>query len=165
MSSFKTGEDYYHKIYLKFNALVAISLVPFGYMVLEMHNGTELDKTGNFYLNWIVAILLIFAGSLILVNGKKRFSNELQVAIDQNSLRQKLTVYLSAANRKFFNFTLAALIFDAGLFLTGSPLLIVAFVIAMILLSLGRPTLKLIVDELRLNKEDQQILRDKKEIY
>lgn len=164
MSTFKTGEDFYHKIYLRFNGLVALVLIPFGYMILEMQSGTELDQVNNLYVNWLLVILLSIAGGLILHKSKKRFINDLEIATKQETLRQKLELYLSIANRKFLNFALASLIFDAGLYLTGSPIMIVAFVVAMILISLGRPTLDLIVRELRLNKIEQQVLRDKKVI-
>ena len=164
MSKYKTGEDYYHKIYLMFNGFVAISLVPFGYLILEKTQGQNQNFLANEFVSWVVISLLLICAGLLLQTSTKKFRSDLAFAIMKDDLRLKLDEYYLAARRKVIFFTLAALIFDAGLFLTSSSLFIVGFVVSMVLLSLGRPTLKLIIDELKLNDEEQIILREKKDI-
>ena len=164
MSDFKTGEDFYHKIYLRFNGYVAIVLIPFGYLVLQIQAGADLNQIGNDYIRWGTIVLMLAVGGFLIQNARKNFAKGLKDSIDQESLRQKLSHYFQAANTKFISFTLAALIFNVGLFLTGGVLFIVAFVVVMIFISLGRPTLNLIIEELQLNQEEQQILKDKDDI-
>jgi len=164
MPKYKTGEDYYHKIYLLFNGLVAVSLVPFGYLVLEKTQGQSQNMITNDYASWLVTSLLLIIGGILLHTSSKKFREELKLAILKDNLRFKLDAYYLVSRQKILFFTLAALIFDTGLFLTSNTLFIVGFVVSMVLLSLGRPTLKLIIDELRLNNEEQMILSEKKEI-
>lgn len=161
MLNYKNGEDYYHKIYLMFNGFVALSLVPFGYLILEKTQRQIRPVLGNEYVAWVVTALLLISGSLLLYTATKRFSLDLSTATLNPSLRLKLNAYFFASRRKIGAFTLGALIFDAGLFLTGNSLFIVGFVVSMVLLSLGRPTLKLIIDELQLNESATKILREK----
>jgi len=164
MSKYKTGEDYYHKIYLMFNGLVAISLVPFGYLILEKTQGRDHSILSNGYVAWVITSLLLICGILLLYSSSRKFPSDLSFAIQKDTLRLKLDAYFVASRRKIGAFNLAALIFDAGLFLTTNSLFIVGFVVSMVLLSLGRPTLKLIIDELKLNEVEQTILREKKKI-
>ncbi len=161
--AFKNGEEYYNRIYLLFNLFIAGSLLPFGYLLLlKQSDQLVMLVSDQWYLPLVISLLL--ATAAIIFQAHKSFKAFLKTERKPDILRIKLSSYQSASVRKYLAFFLASLICVCGLYLTASSLFIVGYIVSMILLSIKRPTLNTIIEDLELNKEEQNILIEKKDI-
>ena len=163
LDNYKNAEDYHNRIYLLFNGFIAVSLLPFGYLLLQQ---TALPAaptlTGAAY--WLVLAALMPAGALLIYAGRRQFNHRLRQCSKLPQLRDKLNHYMRISIRKYAYALLSGLVYVVGLFITQSPLFILAYVIALILWSIKRPTLEVIAKDLKLSKQDRQIIIQKKEI-
>jgi hypothetical protein len=164
MHQFKNGEEYYNRIYLIFNALIAISLLPFSIILLEIQ-----DKGLEFAMikgNWAYTIM---ATSVLIISffTFKSFEQlkDLQgPLIAESSLREKLNIYHSFYLRHYIILNSFCVIVTAVLYLTKSNIMVVFYVFLLVLLSIHRPTLKRIVEQLKLSVEEQDTLYKKQDI-
>lgn len=162
-SHFKNGEEYYNKIYLLFNFFIAISLVPFGYLLLLKQSGQLIALVnGTWFYSILVSLLL--AGAAIIFQAIKFFSLYLKSDKNEIELRGKLDDYQSKSVKKYTAFFIASMIYVCGFYLTASAFFIVGYIVSTILLSIKRPTLNTIIEELNLSEEEQNILIEKKDI-
>ncbi|WP_422360932.1 hypothetical protein [Reichenbachiella sp.] len=162
-NQYKNGEEYYNKIYLLFNFFIAVSLVPFGYLLLLKQSG---QLVAQLYGEWYypVMISLLLAGAAVIFQAKKAFKIYLSTEQKGSTLRDKLDRYKSNSVKKYISFLLAGLICVCGFYLTASPLFIVGYIVSIILLSIKRPTLNTIIEDLKLSEEEQKILIEKEDI-
>ena len=75
-----------------------------------------------------------------------------------------LNQYYAISTQKFRGIMIVCGLCVVGYWTTVNGLFIVAYVVSMILLSLKRPTLNLLIEELKLNEEDRQTLIDNSDI-
>jgi hypothetical protein len=101
----------------------------------------------------MIAITTFFAIKLY----RKHLLNASEMAL----LRDKMVLYFNAALWKFATLEVALVLAIMGLYFTNHWVFIVLFVGLLVLLSIGRPTIRNIVVELRLDKDDEKILIDK----
>lgn len=164
MPKFKNGEDFYNRIYLIFNGLIAISLLPFSLVFLDIQkNGPENAIIKGIEANGLVFIVIIVISFFAYRSFQdlKVFKKNLNVT---NELRHKLIQYYSTFLKHYMVLSLFGLIIALALYLTRMNLLIISYIIILVLLSINRPTLKSIVALLRLSKEEQDILYKKLDI-
>ncbi|UXX80441.1 hypothetical protein N7E81_04920 [Reichenbachiella carrageenanivorans] len=160
---FNNGEDYYNKIYLHFNFLIAISLLPFGYLLLQQQAGLMMVLVPDqWYIMVVVSLMLAAAG--LIFQSHKVFISFLKTDMTADSLREKLVSYKTASQKKNLSFLLASLICVCGFYLTTSGIFVVGYIVSIILLSIKRPTLNTIIEDLKLSEDEQNILIEKKDI-
>lgn len=160
---FKNGEDYYNKIYLHFNFLIAVSLLPFGYLLLQQQAGLLVVLVPEQWYAMVVISLLLAAAGLIF-QSHQVFVSFLKVDRASDGLRVKLVSYKMASEKKNLSFLLASLICVCGFYLTASSIFVVGYIVSIILLSIKRPTLNTIIEDLKLSEDEQNILIEKKNI-
>lgn len=158
---FKNGEEYYNRVYLLFNFFIAISLLPFGYLLLLRQTGQLVSDIKQPWV-WIFALLLSIVA--IIFHANRTFKFFLNSVDNKDLLREKLISYKKASLKKYFSFLLASLICVSGLYLTNSTLFVIGYIVTTILLSIKRPTLNTIIEDLELNEQEQQILIKKEPI-
>lgn len=161
--TYQNGEQYFHKLYTKFNAFIAITLLPMAWLLLEKQIG-RLQPTLDGLMLWSLIIALIFSESAIIFHAIKSFKKELKRTSPSATLREKLDVYYQVSTKKYVFFLLAGMICVVGMWITVNTIFIVGYIVSLIFLSLGRPTLSAFFDDLSLSEEEQNILLDKKEI-
>lgn len=159
--SYQNGEQYYNRLHLYFNALIAITLFPFAMVYLELDRGTAeariLGETISTVLSYIVPIV---AGAL-MVNAFKTFRKSLASVPELLTLRSKLDLYYQSALKKYLVLCAAALITILCFYGTQASIFIVVYVFVLIAFSLGRPTIKIICEDCNLGKEEIKTLQDK----
>lgn len=160
---YKNGEEYYNKIYLLFNFFIAISLVPFGYLLLQKQVG-ELESLVIDEWYYVILVTLLLASAAIIFQSHQKFRAYLKKEQSSNSLRDKLNVFKTESVKKFVGFLLASMICVCGFYLTASAFFIVGYIVSTILLSIKRPTLNTIIEDLKLSEEEQNVLIEKKDI-
>lgn len=161
---YKNGEAYYHRIYTLFNLSVAITLLPFGYLVLEKQSGQLPSMPIEYWGLWAISLPIIGLLSWLMWLTRKNFKKDALLAKELEGLRNKLDRFYDLLMRQFGIYMGISAICTAMLYLTGSGLFIMAYVASMIFLSLTRPTLNLIIDQLGLNAEEEKIIMEKREI-
>lgn len=160
---YKNGEEFYNKFYLHFNLFIAVSLVPFGYLLLLRQTGKLIALiTEELYLPTVLSLLL--ASAAIIFQADKNFKFFLNTEKADLSLRDKLNNYKAQSVKKYMAFMLASMICVCGLYLTASAFFIVGYIVSIILLSIKRPTLNTIIEDLKLSDEEQNILIEKRDI-
>lgn len=164
MLKFKNGEDFYNRIYLIFNALIATSLLPFSLVFLDIHKngiaGSILNEMITYFLTFI-SIVLISYFTYKSFRKIKHFRENIDTS---KKFREKLEQYYKVFLKHYVTLNLFAGIITVIFYLTRTNLLIICYVILLVLLSLNRPTLKSIISELKLSKEEEKILYEKQNI-
>jgi hypothetical protein len=158
---FTTSEQYYNKLQLAFNGLVAVMLVPFALLYLDIHSNGAEEYPVDEKTAYALKILLPLMSAITAVYAMKLFTKHLATAGEIIKLRDKLVLYFNAAVWKYL--TLSASLFFAilGLWATRSSVFVVVFVIILVLLSLSRPTIRTLIVDLKLDKEEAKLLWEK----
>ena len=164
MRQFKNGEEYYNRIYLIFNALIAISLLPFSFILLEIQDkGLEFAIIkGN--LAYSIMAISVLAISFFTFKSFEQLKTLQGSLITESTLRKKLNIYYSCYLRHYLILNSFCVTVTVVLYLTKSNIMVVFYVFLLVLLSIHRPTLKRIIEQLKLSAEDQDILYQKQDI-
>lgn len=161
MAKYQTGEEYFNKLYLVFNALIALSLVPFVLIFLDIQKyGTDekiINGQSSDFLIAGLSIAYVFVFYVSLTSFRKGVSE----INKNNSIRKKLNEYYSLSLRKYFHLTICCFLMVLGLFLTKHFLFTIGYVLALVVLSFGRPVLKTIIEIIASNEVESDILNNK----
>lgn len=164
MPKYKNGEEYYNKIYLVFNALIAGTLVPFVVLFLDIErNGSDdaiFSKISAYFLSLMLSLIYVF----LFYTSINSYKKELSHIKKESSLREKLNSYYSISLKKYFRLTICCGVMVVGLLLTKYFFFIIGYILALGVLSIGRPVLNSIISEIPLNESEIGILNNKDEI-
>ncbi len=160
-SSYQNGEQFYNRLHLIFNALIAVSLFPFAIVYLELDRGTAQEPAILGLMSDIMSYLVPVLVGSIIVFSFKAYRNNIMKVNDLPDLRDKLDLYYKLSLRKYISLGAASLLTILMFYLTHSQIFIVTYVFALIAYSLGRPTLKIIGEDCRLSKNEKKILEEK----
>ena len=161
MPEYQTGEEYFNKIYLVFNALIALSLVPFVLIFLDIqkYGSDETILTGHATNGLIIGLAIVYC-FLFFVSLKKFKKGVSEIRMD-DALRQKLNEYYSVSLKKYFRLTICCFLMVVGLFLTKHFLFTIGYVLALVVLSFGRPVLKTIAEVVSIDDTESGIMNNK----
>jgi hypothetical protein len=158
---FDSGEQFYKKLHLIFNLTAAVPLLPFTFLYLERGSNSEAFGLASEALSQILIFALPIMIAITTYFAIKLYRRHSLNASEMVMLRDKMVLYFNAAIWKFATLEIALLIAVLGLYFTNHWVFTVLFVGLLILLSLGRPTIRKIVVDLRLNRDDEKTLIDK----
>jgi len=160
MSIFKTWKDYHHRLNLIFHAIVAVTMLPFVWLFLEIDTDR---RTGMLIDPVLIGLFIAVCASLATTSFiyKKR---QLTEAVHQPSLRQKLVAYQRILVVYYMLLEGAAIFATLAFYLTANYLFVVVYIFILFVFSLGRPHLERTCRELYLSKSEREILVDRKEI-
>ena len=160
MKTFKTWTDYHHKLNLIFHAIVAITMLPFVWLFLEI------DGKGRGGVITDVAIVLLFTLVSLSLTGTAYIykKKQLEEVANKSGLRIKLDAYLRVLIANYALLEGGALFATLAFYLTASYVFVVVYLFILFVFSLSRPNLDRTCRELFLNKEERDLLSDLKEI-
>ncbi|WP_109831980.1 hypothetical protein [Reichenbachiella versicolor] len=161
---YRNGEEYYNRIYLFFNATVAVTILPLAILLLKKQSNQLIPILPEVWMQWSLAIILNLTIAATLYWSIGQYKTGLSQVKKKTTLRSILDTYYKVSSKKFLSLMLVCGICVAGYYTTVNGLFIVAYVITMIFLSLKRPTLNLLIEELELSEDHKKILVDKLEI-
>jgi hypothetical protein len=124
------------------------------------YNPDYLNEGITFYLRFIMlaAILVFIVSGLI-------FSKRIRSNLDQNmSIRDKLDVYYKAAMNRAYFFLGATVLALIGLTLTAEQFYVIYYTICLVAFSITYPTIFRINRELKLNREEREVIISRKKI-
>ena len=159
--SYQNGEQYYNRVHLYFNGLIAVTLFPFAVVYLELDRGVAearlLGETISTVLSFIVPII----AGVSMVFAFRAYRRSIKKAPELSSLRAKLDLYYEAALKKYLVLEGVSVITILCFYTTQASIFIVVYVFVIIAFSLGRPTIKIIGEDCKLGKEEMKILHEK----
>lgn len=159
---FSTVREYLQKLHNILYVIVLAPLLCFGYVYLEAGHGTgpmPAPEAGDI-LSYIV---FVFQAALVIAS-LGTFSKNLRAARKIDALRERLNAYARATIIRFsFVFTIGFL-GVAGLLFTGNPIHVGLFVLLMILLSFWWPSPDKLSRDLRLGREERELVMRRGEI-
>ena len=160
MSTFKTWTDYHHKLNLIFHAIVAITMLPFVWLFLEI------DSKGRDGVITDVSVVVLFALVCLSLTGTAYIykKKQLEEVGKKSGLRIKLDSYLRVLIANYALLEGGALFATLAFYLTASYVFVVVYLFILFVFSLSRPNLDRTCRELFLNKEERDLLGDLKEI-
>lgn len=161
--SYRSADVYFYRFSLIFYLLLALPMVPFIIVYLRMQKGEVTPILGE-ELNTVVTIILAVMAFGNVVLGMKLYRREMLHLNKEGTLREKLDLFFHASIVQFSCLEAAAIIAVAGLFLTRTVFFVLLFLGMVIILAQVRPDLRRMSRELRLSKEEEEVVYQKKEI-
>jgi hypothetical protein len=160
MSTYKNWTEYHHKINLIFHGIVAITMLPFIWLLMESQT-SQLAVVSN------DPVIIIFFGLTCIVLSAVAYmykKRNLPGAVNQEQLRSKLDSYTTTLIIHFAFLEGAALLSTLALYLTSHTLFIVLYILILFVFSLSRPNMDRTFRELQLNRQEREIISERKEI-
>ncbi len=161
---FRDGKEFYAKLYFLFNAYIAVSLLPFGLLFLEVDVKGDRSPILTGMLGVVtMGILFIGSGTLFYL-GIDKFRKHLKSTTSTDTLRQKLLTLYDANIKKFQLFTASAALSLLGLYLHKNSLFVITYMLVLANLSIFRPSIRKMIKDLRLSESESQILTENQAI-
>lgn len=161
---FSNSQEFLNKLQLYINAFIAIPMLGFIILFLRIENRSYypdfLGEEITFYLRFIIfaAIMILIVFGLILSKRKRE-------SLDANmSIRDKLNIYYSASISRAYSLLGATLLALIGLTLTAEQFYVIYYTICLVAFSMTYPTIYRINRELKLNREEREVIISRKKI-
>jgi len=161
---FSNSQEFLNKLQLFINVFIAAPMLGFIVLFLRIENKTYnpdfLEETLTFYLRLIVFIIvsgLIILGLVIFQRIRKKSDTSM-------TIREKLDIYYVASITRSYYFLVATLVALAGLTLTAEQFYVIYYTICLVAFSMTYPTIYRINRELRLNREEREVIISRKDI-
>lgn len=153
---FSSVREYIQKLHNILYAMVLAPLLCFGYVYLEAGYGTgpmPAPEPGDI-LSYLV---FVFQAGLVIAS-LSLFSKNLRTARKMGRLRERLNAYARATIIRFAFVSAIGFLGVAGLLFTGNPIHVGLFVLLMILLSFWWPSPDKVSRDLRLGREERELV-------
>jgi phosphatidylglycerophosphate synthase len=161
-SKLKSWPDFHHRINLVYHAVIAVSLVPFALVFLDIDSGDDATSQLDPSYEWII-ILILLAAVFTTCFRVWRKAKERINSIDSNlGIKQKLIAYFNFQIQRYFQLEIAALVSLVGLWLSANYIFVVAYILVLVQFSLLRPSQDKVIRDLRFNKEERERLKGEK---
>jgi len=161
---FSNSQEFLNKLQLYINAFIAIPMLGFIILFLRIENRSYypdfLGEEITFYLRFIIfaAIMILIVFGLVLSKRKRE-------SLDANmSIRDKLNIYYSASISRAYSLLGATLLALIGLTLTAEQFYVIYYTICLVAFSMTYPTIYRINRELKLNREEREVIISRKKI-
>lgn len=161
---FSNSQEFLNKLQLYINAFIAIPMLGFIILFLRIENRSYypdfLGEEITFYLRFVIfaAIMILIVFGLILSKRKRE-------SLDANmSIRDKLNIYYSASISRAYCLLGATLLALIGLTLTAEQFYVIYYTICLVAFSMTYPTIYRINRELKLNREEREVIISRKKI-
>ena len=161
-SKLKSWPDFHHRINLVYHAVIAVSLVPFALVFLDIDSGEETVSQIESSYEWMIIVILLAASGLMCLRAWKNAKQQVAM-IDRNlDIKMRLITYFNFQIRRYFQLEAGALVSLAGLWLTANYVFVVAYILILVQFSLLRPSQDKVIRDLQFNKEERERLRGEK---
>ena len=160
MSEQYTAWDrFYQRLNMTFHGVVAVSLIPFAWVFLEMQKeypeGPLVDGQSAFLLKtglFLAALAIWF----LAYKAHRTLPEKISV---HESIPQKLKTYLQLKLGFYGLLESSGILALVGLYVLEDHLFTAVYLVVLFAFSLSRPTYDKVVQELRLNKDEEEKLR------
>lgn len=157
MSEQLTGKTYLQKLQTFAYLCLGTPLIFFIYLYLESSVDELIPKIEEVYNPYLFLPSGIICVALIYFNFKS-YNSTLEDARSKKKLKEKLSIYRTASNRRFIVFGICSGILAAGFYLTNFQAFAALFAIMIVLFSIYNPSSRRIVNDLRLKDEEKKVI-------
>jgi len=161
---YSNSQEFLNKLQLYVNAFIAIPMLGFIVLFLRIENRSYnpdyVSEEITFYLRFVIfaAIIALIVSGLLLSKRKRE-------GLDPNmSIRDKLEIYYKAAITRAYFFLGATVLALIGLTLTAEQFYVIYYTICLVAFSMTYPTIYRINRELKLNREEREVIISRKKI-
>ena len=155
--NFKNWSDFHHQIYRIYHGIIALSLVPFFLVFLELEVAS-IKETRVPLWGEVVVLMLFISISFYLCWEVWKGSRFDYSEKSDYSLRQKLILFRKVETSKFIWLEIASCIALFGLWLTGHYLFVIVYFAILAQFSFLRPSEDRLVRNMKLTKEEREKL-------
>jgi hypothetical protein len=155
---FKETEGFINKLRLIVYGLLAIPLLLFVVLYLRTNRGEDIEPLMAESLVLPVAALMIVSGVGLIIAAYFIFRRRLKQLRQEPMLSIKFNGYYKAIIVKFSLFEAALVLSVAGLMITGVQLFVVLFVLVIFVFSVENPSMRKLLNHLRINKNEKEML-------
>ena len=160
--AFRNLDEYYIRLNLVFHAILAAPLLLFIYIYLETRNGDMEPPISDAKNLGFLQLSITFITAIFVFLAFSWYRTRLSQVKPKDHLIKKLEYYRKIGLVQYILFGVASFTTVLGLYLTGKGWYTGLYVIVLMLMSINRPTLKKISDDMRLKGEERQIVLHKK---
>lgn len=161
---FSNSQEYLNKLQIQINLFIALPMLILIYFFLRIENNSYnpdiLPDETLFYLRLGILFLVLILVVLGLVNFRKQI-NSLN---SEMHLRDKLELLFAASLTRAYLFEIATLISLTGLILSGEQIYVGYYTICLVAFSITYPTFHRINQQLKLKKDDREIILSRRKI-
>ena len=155
---FKNWEDYHHQIYRIYHGIIALSLVPFFLVFLELEVASI--KEPRVSSLWIYLILFVLIPICIFLMWRVWKVEKSESENTDFQLREKLILFRKIEVRKYLELELACILGLVGLWLTAHYLFVIIYFAVLAQFSFLRPSEDRFVRNMRLTKAERKQLHE-----
>ncbi len=155
---FKNWEDYHHQIYRIYHGIIALSLVPFFLVFLELEVASI--KEPRVSSLWIYLILFVLIPICIFLMWRVWKVEKSKSENTDFQLREKLIFFRKIEVRKYLELELACILGLVGLWLTAHYLFVIIYFAVLAQFSFLRPSEDRFVRNMRLTKAERKQLHE-----
>ena len=154
MSSFKNWTDYQQRLNFIFHAIVAVTMLPFVWLYLEI----DTDRREGVFDDPVILILFLLICISLSLTSFLYKKKQLETIPNSNSMRDKLINYQRIMIVAYALIEGAALFATIAFYLTANYVFVLVYISTLFAFSLGRPSLDRISRDLKLSKENREVL-------
>lgn len=158
---FNNWEEFYQRYVLVFNLIVVITLVPFGWMYLQLESGSFEPYFEDDQLRWLGAVVLFFVAAAGLYRSYATYRDRIAGINKGIPVKHKLLTYYNIQINKFIRYELIAIVALAGMLLFQPVIFAIFYIFILFVFSLDWPKYTKVVEHLRLTKDEQALLEAK----
>ncbi len=158
-SKLKSWRDFHHRINLVYHAIIAISLIPFALVFLDIDSGG--DSISQLEGNTEIVVILILLVTVFMTcfrvwkNVKEKYE-----AIDPGlDIKKRIIIYFNFQIKRYMQLEAGAVVSLVGLWLTTNYVFVIAYLLVLVQFSLLRPSQDKFIRDLRLSKDERERLR------
>lgn len=155
---FKDWSDYHHQIYRIYHAIIALSLVPFFLVFLELEVTSIKESRVSDGVSIAVLLILVPVSGWLSWDVWKGSRFQYPDGID--SLKEKLIVFRKVEVRRFLQLEVACVLGLLGLWLTSHYLFVIVYFAVLAQFSFLRPSEDRLIRSMKLTKEERKRLHE-----
>jgi hypothetical protein len=154
---FKTWTDFHHQINQIYHLFIAISLIPFSIVFLEIDSSRSFSIESGAVTYLIIFSVLALSGYISWYAWKgDRTKYQL---IENMSIREKLEEFKRKNILRYVFLMIAGLLSLSGLWIVSSYLFVIAYFAILVQYSFLRPSMDRVTRDVRLTKEEREIFK------
>jgi hypothetical protein len=161
---FSNSQEFLNKLQLYINAFIAIPMLGFIILFLRIENRAYnpdfLGEEITFYLRFVIFVAI----SILIVSGLILSKRKRETLDSDMSIRDKLEIYYTASISRAYAILGATLLALIGLTLTAEQFYVIYYTICLVAFSMTYPTIYRINRELKLNREEREVIISRKKI-
>lgn len=161
---FRNWSEFYQRISFLFNAIIAFTLLPFGWVYLELVEEESKEAIIGGDLLWVFNALFLSGVAIVLYLAQQQFVRSMKSLSKSQSIRSKLKAYYTFSIRKYVFNEFAAILALVATYLSQQILFAIVYIFILFIFSLSRPKFDRVVQQLSLSKEEEEILAKSDEL-